>query len=235
MQEVRFENKVEGNQDIVFPKEIELVQDYSKKYSKSKTYFFTKRIIDIIGALAGLVLMSPIMLIIAICIKAESKGPIIFSQERVGEKGKKFKMYKFRSMVTNAEKLLDNLQEKNEMTGPMFKIKEDPRITKVGRFIRKTSIDELPQLFNILKGDMSLVGPRPSLPKEVMEFTDRQRLRLIAKPGLTCYWQVSGRNKIGFEEWMELDIKYIEERNTLTDIKLILKTFGVLFGDENAS
>ncbi|WP_186431533.1 sugar transferase [Clostridium sp. BSD9I1] len=235
MQEVRLENKVEANQDIVFPKEIELVQDYLKKYNKSKTYFFTKRIIDIIGALAGLVLMSPIMLIIAICIKVESKGPIIFSQERVGEKGKIFKMYKFRSMVTNAEKLLDNLQEKNEMTGPMFKIKEDPRITKMGRFIRKTSIDELPQLFNILKGDMSLVGPRPSLPKEVMEFTGRQRLRLIAKPGLTCYWQVSGRNKIGFEEWMELDIKYIEERNTLTDVKLILKTFGVLFGDENAS
>jgi len=235
MQEVRFENKVEANQDMVFPKEIELVQNYSKKYNKSKTYFFTKRIIDIISALAGLVLMSPIMLITAITIKVESKGPIIFSQERVGENGRSFKMYKFRSMVTNAEKLLDKLKDKNEMTGPMFKIKEDPRITKVGRFIRKTSIDELPQLFNILKGDMSLVGPRPSLPKEVMEFTNRQRLRLIAKPGLTCYWQVSGRNKIGFEEWMELDIKYIEERNTLTDIKLILKTFGVLLGDENAS
>ncbi|MBE6067128.1 MAG: sugar transferase [Clostridium lundense] len=220
---------------MVFPKEIELVQNYSKKYNKSKTYFFTKRIIDIISALAGLVLMSPIMLITAITIKVESKGPIIFSQERVGENGRSFKMYKFRSMVTNAEKLLDKLKDKNEMTGPMFKIKEDPRITKVGRFIRKTSIDELPQLFNILKGDMSLVGPRPSLPKEVMEFTNRQRLRLIAKPGLTCYWQVSGRNKIGFEEWMELDIKYIEERNTLTDIKLILKTFGVLLGDENAS
>lgn len=235
MQDVRLEREIETNQDMLFPKEIEVPRTYSKQYDKSRAYFFIKRTIDIISALAGLVLMSPIMLITAICIKIESKGPIVFSQERVGEKGKIFKMYKFRSMVINAEKLLDKLQEKNEMTGPMFKIKEDPRITKTGKFIRKTSIDELPQLFNVLKGDMSLVGPRPSLPKEVMKFTKRQKLRLIAKPGLTCYWQVSGRNKIGFEEWMELDIKYIEERNTLTDIKLIFKTFGVLFGDENAS
>lgn len=235
MQDIRRERKSEINESILFPKEIEIPQTYSKQYNKSRTYFFIKRTIDIISALAGLVLMAPIMLITAICIKLESKGPVIFSQERVGEKGKIFKMYKFRSMVTNAEELLHKLQEKNEMTGPMFKIKEDPRITKTGKFIRKTSIDELPQLFNVLKGDMSLVGPRPSLPREVKEFTNHQRLRLIAKPGLTCYWQVSGRNKIGFEEWMELDIKYIEERNTVTDIKLILKTFGVLFGDENAS
>lgn len=235
MQNVRLEREIETNENILFPKEIEIPQTYSKKCSKSRTYFFIKRTIDIVSSLAGLVLMAPIMLIIAICIKLESKGPVIFSQERVGEKGKIFKMYKFRSMVTNAEELLHKLQEKNEMTGPMFKIKEDPRITKIGKFIRKTSIDELPQLFNVLKGDMSLVGPRPSLPREVKEFTNRQRLRLIAKPGLTCYWQVSGRNTIGFEEWMELDIKYIEERNTVTDIKLILKTFGVLFGDENAS
>lgn len=243
MQELRLERDIETDiktdietdEKMFFPKEIEVPRIYPKKYRKSKTYFLAKRTIDIISALAGLVLMAPIMIVVAICIKLESKGPIIFSQERVGEDGKLFKMYKFRSMVINAEQLLDKLQEKNEMTGPMFKIKEDPRITKIGRFIRKTSIDELPQLFNVLKGDMSLVGPRPSLPKEVMKFTNRQKLRLIAKPGLTCYWQVSGRNKIGFEEWMELDIKYIEERNTLTDIKLILKTFGVLFGDENAS
>lgn len=235
MQEIRLSSDTDVTEESFISKDIEIQGTYSKRYNKSSAYFFIKRIVDIIGALSGIVLMAPIMLIVAICIKLESKGPVVFSQERVGEKGKLFKMYKFRSMVINAEGLLDKLQEKNEMTGPMFKIKEDPRITKTGKFIRKTSIDELPQLFNVLKGDMSLVGPRPSLPKEVMEFTKRQKLRLVAKPGLTCYWQVSGRNTIGFEEWMELDIKYIEERNTLTDIKLIFKTFGVLFGDENAS
>lgn len=235
MQKVGLSSDTDVAEQSLIPKDIDIQGTYVDGCNKSNTYLFIKRIIDIIGALSGLVLMAPIMIIVGICIRLESKGPIIFSQERVGENGKLFKMYKFRSMVINAEQLLDKLQEKNEMTGPMFKIKEDPRITKTGKFIRKTSIDELPQLFNVLKGDMSLVGPRPSLPREVIEFTNRQKLRLIAKPGLTCYWQVSGRNNIGFEEWMELDIKYIEERNTLTDIKLILKTFGVLFGDENAS
>lgn len=235
MQEIRLSSDTDVTEQNLIPKDIDIATTYSNQYNKSNAYLFIKRIIDIIGALSGIILMAPIMLIVGICIKLESKGPVVFSQERVGEKGKLFKMYKFRSMVINAEELLDKLQEKNEMSGPMFKIKEDPRITKTGKFIRKTSIDELPQLFNVLKGDMSLVGPRPSLTKEVKEFTKRQKLRLVAKPGLTCYWQVSGRNTIGFEEWMELDIKYIEERNTLTDIKLILKTFGVLFGDENAS
>ncbi|GLC29732.1 sugar transferase [Clostridium omnivorum] len=200
----------------------------------SISYFVIKRLIDIIGALCGIVLLSPIMLIVAIAIKFESKGPIIFAQERVGQHGKTFKMYKFRSMVVNAEELLSKLEDKNEMSGPMFKIKEDPRITKVGKFIRKTSIDELPQLLNVLKGDMSLVGPRPNLPKEVEKFSDYHKKKLIAKPGLTCYWQVMGRNSIGFEEWMKLDIKYLNDRSTLLDIKLIFKTFFVLFGDENA-
>ena len=143
-------------------------------------------------------------------------------------------MYKFRSMVVNAEDLLGKLKSKNEMSGPMFKMKEDPRVTSVGRFIRKTSIDELPQLFNILKGEMSLVGPRPNLPSEVAKFDNWQKQKLLVKPGLTCYWQVMGRSDIGFEEWMRLDIKYIKERNTLLDLKLIFKTFFVLFGDEHA-
>ena len=143
-------------------------------------------------------------------------------------------MYKLRSMVENAELLKKKLIKENEMSGPMFKIKDDPRVTKVGKFIRKTSIDELPQLINVLKGDMSLVGPRPSLPKEVEQFEDWMMERLNVKPGLTCYWQVSGRNNIDFEDWMKLDIKYVRERNTLTDIKLIFKTVFVLFGDENA-
>lgn len=203
-------------------------------FSKNRSYFFIKRIIDIIGSLFGIIILSPIMILVSAAIRIESKGPIIFSQERVGKNGKLFKMLKFRSMVQNAEQLLDKLKDKNEMSGPMFKMKDDPRITKVGRFIRKTSIDELPQLFNVLKGDMSLVGPRPNLPREVDKFNSYQKQKLIAKPGLTCYWQVMGRNEIDFEDWMKLDIKYVKERNTWVDIKLIFKTFFVLFGDENA-
>jgi len=197
-------------------------------------YCFFKRTMDIICSLMALIILSPIFLIVVIAIRIESKGLAIFSQERVGKDGKMFKMYKFRSMVANAEELKDRLCDKNEMCGPMFKMKEDPRVTKVGKFIRKTSIDELPQLVNVLKGEMSLVGPRPSLPKEVMEFEDWMMERLSVKPGLTCYWQISGRSDIKFEEWMELDVKYVEERNTLVDISLIFRTFGVFFGDEHA-
>lgn len=203
-------------------------------FEKSKSYYITKRIIDFTGSLVGLILMSPVMLITAVSVKLTSRGPVFFAQDRVGKRGKIFKMYKFRSMVADAEDHLEELKDKNEMSGPMFKIKDDPRITKVGKFIRKTSIDELPQLINILKGDMSLVGPRPNLPREVEKFTKYQKLKLIAKPGLTCYWQVMGRNSIDFEDWIELDIKYIKECNTLIDIELILKTVRVLFGDENA-
>ena len=198
-------------------------------------YLFSKRAIDIVGSIVGLVLLSPILLIVAIAIKLESKGSIIFSQKRIGLKGKEFKMYKLRSMVEDAEKLKKDLMKNNEMSGPMFKMKDDPRVTRVGKFIRKTSIDELPQLVNVLKGDMSLVGPRPSLPKEVKKFKPWMKKRLEVKPGLTCFWQVSGRNNIDFEDWMKLDIKYVEERSFLVDIKLIFKTFFVLFGDENAS
>lgn len=197
-------------------------------------YNVSKRLIDILLSLLGLIIVSPIMLIVAILIKLESTGPVIFSQKRVGLNGKEFNMLKFRSMVQNAEELKEKLQKQNEMSGPMFKMKEDPRVTKVGRFIRKTSIDELPQLINVLKGEMSLVGPRPSLPKEVAKFEPWMLERLNVKPGLTCYWQVSGRNNIDFEDWMKLDIKYVKDRNLVLDIKLIFKTFFVLFGDKNA-
>lgn len=210
--------------DILFKEQIE----------SRKLYCFIKRTMDIFGSSIGLIILSPLLLIIAITVKIESKGPLIFAQERVGLNGKMFKMYKFRSMVVNAEELKSKLHEQNEMDGPMFKMKEDPRVTKVGKFIRKTSLDELPQLVNVLKGEMSLVGPRPSLPKEVEQFQDWMLTRLSVKPGLTCYWQVSGRNDIEFEDWMKLDVKYVKERNTFVDIKLILKTFGVLFGDEHA-
>ena len=211
--------------------EQELVQIYEKE---KVLYNISKRSLDIMASLVGLIILSPVVLVVAILIKLESKGPIIFSQKRIGLNGKEFKMYKFRSMVQNAEELKEKLQKQNEMSGPMFKIKNDPRVTKVGRFIRKTSIDELPQLINVLKGDMSLVGPRPSLPKEVENFEGWMLRRLDVKPGLTCYWQVSGRNNIDFEDWMKLDIKYVEERNFWIDIKLIFKTVFVLFGDKNA-
>ena len=197
-------------------------------------YEVIKRVIDVVCSFVGVLVLSPLFVVIAIIIKFTSKGPVFFSQKRVGRDGKEFKMYKFRSMVVNAEELKEKLAAKNEMSGPMFKMKDDPRVTKVGKFIRKTSIDELPQLWNILKGDMSLVGPRPSLPKEVAQFEEWMHKRLDVKPGLTCYWQVSGRNNIDFEDWMKLDIKYVDERSTWIDIKLIFKTVGVLFGDKNA-
>ncbi|MBB6624113.1 sugar transferase [Clostridium gasigenes] len=202
--------------------------------SENKLYLFSKRTLDIIASLIGLIMLSPLILVVGILIRIESKGPIIFSQKRIGLNGKKFQMYKFRSMVPNAEELKKKLLGQNEMSGPMFKMKEDPRITKIGRFIRKTSIDELPQLINVLKGEMSLVGPRPSLPKEVEKFEPWMMKRIEVKPGLTCYWQVSGRNNIDFEAWMQLDLDYVNDRNFLLDIKLIFKTFFVLFGDENA-
>ena len=199
-----------------------------------KFYEIFKRGIDIIGAGSGLLLLSPVIAIVACAVKFTSKGPIFFSQKRVGKNGKIFEMYKFRSMMVNAEELKEKLAHQNEMSGPMFKMKDDPRVTKIGKFIRKTSIDELPQLWNVLKGDMSLVGPRPSLPKEVKQFEKWMYKRLTVKPGLTCYWQVSGRNNIDFEDWMKLDISYVEDRNLWIDIKLIFKTVGVLFGDKNA-
>lgn len=197
-------------------------------------YKFSKRTLDIICSTLGLIILSPVLLIVAILIKLESKGPVIFSQKRVGLNGNEFKMYKFRSMVQNAEKLKEKLAKQNEMSGPMFKMKDDPRVTKVGKFIRKTSIDEIPQLINVIKGDMSLVGPRPSLPKEVEKFEPWMLDRLNVKPGLTCYWQISGRNNIDFEDWMKLDLQYVEDRSFLLDLKLIFKTFFVLFGDKNA-
>lgn len=200
-----------------------------------RLYELVKRVVDIICSLVGLIVLMPILFVVAISIKIESKGPIIFAQYRVGKDSKLFKMYKFRSMVNNAEEIKENLESMNERTGPMFKIKNDPRITHIGRIIRKASIDELPQLVNILKGDMSIVGPRPSLPKEVEAFDGWMMQRLTVKPGLTCYWQVGGRNDIEFDEWMKLDIKYVEERKLIVDAKLILKTFFVLLGDKNAS
>ncbi|ARO57662.1 TPA: sugar transferase [Bacillus cereus] len=206
-----------------------------KDINKKQSYMFMKRLMDIIGALCGLIFLSPVFIIVAILIKLEDpQGPVFFKQTRVGKDEKGFGMYKFRSMVTDAEEKLKDLLQHNEVSGAMFKMKEDPRVTKVGKFIRKTSIDELPQLINVLKGEMSLVGPRPPLLREVKEYTTYDKQRLKVTPGCTGLWQVSGRSNIGFEEMVELDLSYIQNRNLLLDIKIIFKTVGVLMGSKDA-
>ncbi|MFB6363159.1 sugar transferase [Paenibacillus elgii] len=206
-----------------------------KVNEEKSSYLFAKRCMDILGAAVGLILIAPVFGVIAILIKMEDpKGPVFFKQRRVGKHETVFEMYKFRSMVSNAEELLDGLLSQNEVSGHMFKMKDDPRITKVGRFIRKTSLDELPQLWNVLKGDMSLVGPRPPLPREVKEYTAYHRQRLQVTPGCTGLWQVSGRNQLGFEQMVELDIQYIASRSLLFDMKIIFKTMRVLLGSKDA-
>jgi len=203
--------------------------------NRSLVYLVLKRTLDIVGSLIGIILLSIVFILVALAIKLEDpKGPVFFSQARIGKKGKVFKMYKFRSMVTDAEIKLKELLELNETSGAMFKMKNDPRVTKIGKLIRKTSIDELPQLFNVLKGEMSLVGPRPPLPREVAEYTNYDKQRLIVTPGCTGIWQVSGRSNIGFKEMVELDLYYIKNQSTFMDIKIIFKTVLVLFGSKNA-
>lgn len=205
------------------------------KVNEKKIYLFSKRFLDIVLSLIGLIFLLPVFIIVAICIKIEDKnGPVLFSQTRVGKNQSEFTMYKFRSMVSNAEELLENLLEQNETTGAMFKMKNDPRVTKIGRFIRKTSIDELPQLINVLKGDMSLVGPRPPLKREVEVYTQYQKQRLLIQPGCTGLWQVSGRSNIGFEDMVELDLKYIVERSIFKDILIIIKTVLLVFNKNGA-
>lgn len=185
---------------------------------------FLKSIIDYTGAGIGVALLSPVFFLIGFLIKVTSKGPILYSQERSGLNGRRFKMHKFRTMVVGADKMLDELKDMNEMDGPVYKIEDDPRIIWIGKILRKTSLDELPQLFNVLKGEMSLVGPRPPIPTEVEQYKLWQRRRLSMKPGLTCIWQVSGRNKISFEEWMNMDLIYIDNWSLFLDFKLLLQT-----------
>jgi exopolysaccharide biosynthesis polyprenyl glycosylphosphotransferase len=214
---------------------VEAAHHHRVVVNDKKGYLIAKRIMDICGALIGLICLSWLFLIVAILIKLEDpKGPVFFKQVRVGKDGKEFYMYKFRSMVTNAEELLESLLHLNETTGAMFKMKNDPRVTKVGKFIRKTSIDELPQLWNVLKGDMSLVGPRPPLPREVAQYTEYDKQRLLVTPGCTGLWQVSGRSSLGFREMVELDIKYINTRSIFMDLKIIFKTCLVLLGSKDA-
>ena len=202
---------------------------------KKPVYEFVKRAADIVFSMIFLVLLSPVFAAAAIAIKREDGGPAIYKQKRMTKDGRIFTMYKFRSMSLHAEEYLEELQKFNQIKdGPAFKMDNDPRITKVGSFIRRTSIDELPQLFNILKGEMTFVGPRPPLVSEVEKYNSYQRQRLGVKQGLTCFWQCSGRNNIGFEEWVALDLKYIKTRGIWTDIKILLKTVSAVLRMDGA-
>ena len=187
-------------------------------------YLAIKRLIDILGALAGLLMLLPLFPFLVLLIKLDSPGPLFFRQTRVGLRGRTFNCYKFRSMVVDAEARKSGLAHLNEASGAAFKIQKDPRITSVGSFIRRSSLDEFPQLWNILKGDMSIVGPRPQIPVEVNQYTSQQARRLLVKPGLTCLWQVSGRSQLDFEEWMELDLEYVRRCGLLFDLKILWRT-----------
>lgn len=207
------------------------VSEAVRRLQKSRLgYRFTKRAFDIIFSAFVLVSFSWLFVIVAIAIKIDDpKGPVFFKQKRVGKDGKEFNMYKFRSMCVDAEDRLAELRELNEKTGPVFKIAEDPRITRVGKWLRKLSLDELPQFINVLRADMSIVGPRPALPAEVATYDDYQRQRLLVKPGLTCYWQTRrNRDSITFDEWVDLDLLYIKKCSAWSDLKLIIQTVGVV-------
>ncbi len=197
----------------------------------SRRYLAAKRSVDFVCSLFGSIILLPLFLILAVLIWLDDPGTSpIFVQTRVGQGGKRFKMYKFRSMVAHAETMLNQLADKNEMDGPAFKIKKDPRTTRFGRFLRATNLDELPQIWNVLKGDMSFVGPRPPLPQEVAQYTPQQMKRLSITPGITCYWQTkSNRNGLSFDQWMALDMKYIRERNVFVDLKILLQTGAMAF------
>lgn len=210
--------------------DLKTIQELKEKSTGHYGYRFGKRCFDILFSLLALIVLSPCFLMIALIVFLDDPhGSPLYHQTRVGKDGKVFTFWKFRSMVVNAEELLYKLQDQNEKDGPVFKMKHDPRITRVGRFIRKTSLDELPQLWNVLKGDMSLVGPRPALPREVDQYSEYERLRLLAKPGLTCYWQTKDcRDDIGFDEWLEMDIQYIRDSSFWLDMKLIFRTIKVV-------
>ena len=197
-------------------------------------YNIIKRFFDFLCSLIAIILLSPLLIFTAIGVKCTSKGPVFYTSYRVGKFGKPFKMYKFRSMYTDADERLDELLRYNETDGPTFKMKDDPRITPFGKFIRKTSIDELPQLFNILTGKMSIVGPRPALAREVEQYNDYDKVRLSVTPGLTCIWQCSGRSNVTFKEWMDMDIEYIGKRSLWFDFYLILKTIPAVLRGSGA-
>jgi exopolysaccharide biosynthesis polyprenyl glycosylphosphotransferase len=190
---------------------------------------FAKRAFDIAVSFVALAWLAPLLAAVALAIRIDSPGPVLFRQCRVGRNGRTFFVLKFRSMYQDAEQRLEALRSRNEMSGPVFKMANDPRVTRVGRFIRKTSIDELPQFWNVLRGDMSVVGPRPPLPREVAQYKPWQRRRLSVRPGITCTWQVSGRNDIDFDRWMELDLSYIDNWSLWRDFQIVAKTIPAVF------
>lgn len=202
--------------------------------SFKKNYLIFKRLLDILISLLGIILTCPIALVVSLLIKFEDGGPVFFTQTRIGKNGKRFSIFKFRSMVLNADEKKEELMDLNEVEGAMFKIADDPRITKIGKFIRKHSIDELPQLINVVKGDMSIVGPRPPLPEEVKDYSDFDMKRLLVKPGCTGLWQVSGRNQLSFSEMVDLDIQYINNASILVDLKICFKTVYIMFYPNDA-
>jgi exopolysaccharide biosynthesis polyprenyl glycosylphosphotransferase len=189
---------------------------------------FLKRAFDLVVAGVALILCAPLMLLVAALVRTDTPGPVLFRQQRVGMNGRRFTMLKFRTMVAGAERLRTAMAEQNEMDGPVFKIRCDPRLTRIGRYLRRSSLDELPQLWNVLRGDMSIVGPRPPLPQEVHQYQSWQRRRLSVRPGLTCLWQVSGRNDIGFERWMKMDLEYIDNWSWGLDLKILLRTLPAM-------
>ena len=203
---------------------------YEVEIEEKPVYSMIKRLLDIAASLLALVLLSPLFLIVSLLVFVTDPGNPFFVQDRIGKDGKCFKIFKFRSMHKNADERKEELLEHNEADGPTFKIADDPRTTTIGKFIRKTSIDELPQLLNILKGEMSVVGPRPFVPEEQSELPD---FRLLVKPGLSCYWQIGGKNDLPLDEQLELDLKYIRERSLLVDAGIIFKTFAVVFKNDN--
>ena len=199
-----------------------------------KWYAFVKRTLDMVVSLIGLVVSLPLFLIITLLIKLDSRGPVLFKQVRLGKDGRPFLFYKFRSMVVGSEKMQDELRHLDITGGPVFKVKDDPRVTRLGRFLRRTTLDEFPQLWNVLQGDMSLVGPRPPIPEEVAQYTRLQRRRLDVKPGLTCLWQVSGRSEISFSEWVQLDLYYIQHQSLLLDLKILIRTLPAVVSRRGA-
>mgnify|MGYP001148419698 CR=1 FL=1 len=213
------------------------VQPLKEHLVHKKGYLVVKRLIDIVGSIVGVVLTIPFIFVVGMAIKLESKSlraKVFFVQERVGKDGKTFKMIKFRSMQEDAEEQLKKLLHKNEIKGAMFKMKNDPRVTKVGKFIRKTSIDELPQFFNVLIGDMSLVGPRPPLMREVVQYSEKDKARLLVKPGITGLWQATVRNDSDFDVMVRLDVRYIRELSFKMDMKILFKTISVVFHPNGA-
>ncbi|GMA45844.1 sugar transferase [Tetragenococcus muriaticus] len=227
MEKVDHTRKVSSDGQYIWLNKTEINHKY--------VYHFIARSVDIVGSIVGLILLSPLFLIVAFLIKKEEpEGSVLYSQIRVGRNRREFRMYKFRSMCVDADAKLAELLQHNEVEGAMFKIKDDPRITKVGKFIRKTSIDELPQLWNVLKGEMSLVGPRPPLVREVKEYGEYDKQRLLVKPGCTGLWQISGRNAVGFHEMVSLDVLYIKDLSIWNDLRIMVKTIRVILKPNDA-